>query len=65
MDSMFTLRVNNFNLSNSQEFAKEIKKTFKCGLETVSYACPQLWTLVPNTIQKLIFLIELKSKIKF
>ena len=38
MDSMFTLHVNNFNQRNFQEFAREIKETVKCGLETVMWS---------------------------
>ena len=42
MDNMFIPRANSSNLRNFQEFATEIKKTVKCGLETVSYHCLQL-----------------------
>ena len=64
MDNTFTRRVNNFNLRNFQELATERKKTFKCGLETVSYRCPQLCTLVLDTIKNASLLIQFKSKIK-
>ena len=38
-------RLNNFKRRNFQEFATERKKAVKCGPETVSYRCPQLWSL--------------------
>lgn len=61
---MFTLRVDNFNLRNFQESATEEKETVKYSLEIVSYRCPQIWTLMADTIKNSFSLIEFKSKIK-
>ena len=61
---MFTLRVDNFNLRNFQESATEEKETVKYSLEIVSYRCPQLWTLMADTIKNSFSLTEFKSKIK-
>ena len=55
---MFTPRVSNSNLRNFKEFATERKKTVKYGLETVSFSCSQLQTLVPDTAQKMKFSIK-------
>ena len=60
---MFTLCVNNFNIKDFQEFVAERKKTARYGLETISYRCPQLWTLEPDTMKQSSSWIDFKLKI--
>ena len=45
MNNLSPPRLNNFKRRNFLEFATERKKAVKCGPETVSYRCPQLWSL--------------------
>ena len=64
MHHLFQFWENNFNLRNSRELAAHNKKTSNCGLETVSYRAPFLWTKLPSEYKNSTFLIEFKSKIK-
>ena len=53
MESILNKRFNTYNtcnLRNFQEFATERKKTVWFGLETLSYRYPQLWSLLPESL---------------
>ena len=52
MDSMFERRNESYNLRNFQEFFTERKRTVYYGLETLSYRSPQVWSLLPEKINK-------------
>ena len=45
-------------------FSKEMLKTVRCDLETMSYTSPKIWDLVPNEMKQVTPLNELKTKIK-
>ena len=54
--NIFDPCINNFNFKNFQEIATERKNTVKCGLQTVTYRCPQLWILCSKHYEKLVLI---------
>ena len=64
MESILNKRFNTYNLRNFQEFATERKKTVWYGLKTLSYRYPQLWSLMPKSLNEINYLGQFKRNIK-
>ena len=52
MGSMLNRRTVCYNFRNWQEFQSERKRTVFCGIETISYPAPQLWTILPEEFKQ-------------
>ena len=48
INSLFTFRLNQYNLRNVQELLTEKRNTVNYGLETVTYKAPVLWSKLPS-----------------
>ena len=64
MDSMFERRNEYYSLRNFQEFLTERKRTVHYGRETLSYRCPKLWSVLPESIKEVESLKISKRKVK-
>ena len=64
MDNMFERRNNTYNLRNFQEFATKRKRTVKMGLETLNYRSPQLWSILPENLRQINWLVQFKESVR-
>ena len=64
MDSLLNRRTICSNFRNLQWFQLERKRTVFCGLETISYRAPQLWTILPDNRARSLVISDLRSETK-
>ena len=64
MNFMFERRNNTYNLRNFQEFATKRKRTVKMGLKTLNYRSPQLWSILPENLRQINWLVQFKESVR-
>ena len=64
MDFMFERRNSTYNLSIFQVFETKRKRTVKMGLEALNYKSPQLWSILPENLRQINWLVQFKESFR-
>ena len=64
LENFLVIGSNYWNLRGFQQFSIERKRTIHCGLKTMKYPSPLLWSLLPEAGKMSATLHEFRSKVK-
>ena len=64
MHDIFETKSDYYNTRNVPAFSARNIKTFRYGLQTISYIAPKIWDLLPKEMKQVTIMNKFNAKIK-